>query len=192
MRNIILSGGLLLAACANAPTSESPASSSPVPAPSATDRAAPVSSAGAASAMAPATAAPIASMVASVTPSASPTASDQSLPDVEVKNIGMHIGGGPNDAETKAPIKTSVEPHFDAIKRCYTKADEQKQGDVSLDLKIDKGGGKAELQKYKSGIPGEAFKTCVSDLFKEIEFKKPKTGTTIVSYSLRFTPGKKK
>jgi hypothetical protein len=177
----------LLVACPGSPASESPASASPVPAPSATDRAA--ASTPAPSAAAPSSAVPTAAPSASAVASA---AADEPMPDVEVKNIGMHIGGGPNDNETKAPIKTSVEPHFDALKRCYAKAEEQKQGDVSLDLKIDKAGGKAELQKYKSGIPGDAFKSCVSDLFKEIEFKKPKTGTTIVSYSLRFTPGKKK
>ncbi len=190
MRTITVSVCFLLAACANAPTSESPASSSPVPAPSATDRAASATATTQTSAALTTSAAPTTPALASAAVSAAPAGEE--APDVEVKNIGMHIGGGPNDNETKAPIKTSVEPHFDALKRCYAKADEQKQGDVSLDLKIDRAGGKAELQKYKSGIPGEAFKTCVSDLFKEIEFKKPKTGTTIVSYSLRFTPGKKK
>lgn len=191
MRTLLSVGLLVLAGCANAPASESPASSSPVPAPSATDRALPPASAPA-TAVAEPSAAPVASAVASAPASASAAADSGPLPDVEVKNIGMHIGGGPNDSETKAPIKTSVEPHFDTIKRCYAKADEQKQGDVSLDLKIDRAGGKAEVQKFKSGIPGEAFKDCLTVLFTAIDFKKPKTGTTIVSYSLRFTPGKKK
>jgi len=139
-------------------------------------------------------AAPTASAELSVSApvSASASAAVTPLPDVEVKNIGMHIGGGPNDAETKAPIKQSVEPHFDAIKACYAKADEQKQGDVSLDLKIDRSGGKAQLNKYKSAIPGKEFERCISELFTGIDFKKPKTGTTVVSYSLRFTPNKKK
>lgn len=111
---------------------------------------------------------------------------------MEVKNIGMHIGGGPNDAETKAPIKRSVEPHFDALARCFSKVeDTSKGGDVSLDLKIDAKGGKAALQKYKSGIKGDAFKACVETVFAGIDFEKPKTGATVVSYSLRFTPKKK-
>ena len=37
------------------------------------------------------------------------------LPNVKVANIGMHVGGGPNDAPTKLPIKQSVEPAFDEL-----------------------------------------------------------------------------
>lgn len=114
------------------------------------------------------------------------------LPDVEVKNIGMHIGGGPNDTVTKGPIKRSVEPHFNAFKICFAKADEQKQGDVSVDLKIEAAGGKAALTKYKSAIKGATFESCVKETFALIEFEKPKGGATVVSYSLRFTPAKKK
>lgn len=130
--------------------------------------------------------------VASASASPSASAAAQPVPDVEVKNIGMHIGGGPNDTVTKAPIKRSVEPHFDAFKICFGKADEQKQGDVSVDLKIQAAGGKAALTKYKSAIKGEAFESCVKDTFAQIDFEKPKGGATVVSYSLRFTPPKHK
>ncbi len=126
--------------------------------------------------------------------SAAPTASaaPAAPPNVEVKNIGMHIGGGPNDNDTKAPIKRSVDPHMDKFAVCFGKADVQdKAGDVSVDLRIDKAGGKAELKKYKSGIDGKAFEDCVRETFAAIDFEKPKTGTTVVSYSLRFTPKKK-
>ncbi len=86
----------------------------------------------------------------------------------------------------------SVEPHFDDIKQCYAKASEQKQGDVSIDLKIDRQGGKATVNKFRSGIPGEAFEVCLTELFSAIDFRKPKTGTTVVSYSLRFSTRPKK
>ena len=105
----------------------------------------------------------------------------------------MHIGGGPNDDVTKGPIKRSVAPHFDALKACFGKAEDQaKGGDVSIDLKIDKAGGKAEIKKWKSAIAGEAFEQCVREVILGVDFEKPKTGTTVVSYSLRFTPDKKK
>jgi hypothetical protein len=113
-------------------------------------------------------------------------------PDVEVKNIGMHIGGGPNDTATKAPIKRSVDPHMSEFARCFAKADDrEKAGDVSVDLRIEAAGGKAELKKYKSALSGAAFRGCVEAVFRDIEFEKPKTGATVVSYSLRFTPKKK-
>ena len=96
----------------------------------------------------------------------------------------MHIGGGPNDDVTKGPIKRSVAPHFDALKACFAKAEDQaKGGDVSLDLKI---------KKWKSAIAGEGFEQCVREVILGVDFEKPKTGTTVVSYSLRFTPDKKK
>jgi hypothetical protein len=134
-----------------------------------------------------------ATATATAAASAAPTASaaPAAPPGVEVKNIGMHIGGGPNDNETKAPIKRSVDPHMDKFAVCFGKADVQdKGGDVSVDLRIDKAGGKAELKKYKSGIDGKAFEDCVRETFAAIDFEKPKTGTTVVSYSLRFSPKK--
>src|SRR5262249_17896478 len=57
---------------------------------------------------------------ASAAPSASAIATAAvRTPDVRVTNIGMHIGGGPNDDVTKAPIRRSVEPHFDEFRKCF-------------------------------------------------------------------------
>lgn len=122
--------------------------------------------------------------------SAAPSAAAAPAVPVDVKNIGMHIGGGPNDDETKAPIKRSVAKHMDALAACFGKASEPKGGVVRLDLRIDKAGGKAKIQQLKNGVPGEAFEECVRGVFEAIDFEKPKTGTTVVSYSLRFTPKK--
>ena len=177
---------LVLLGCAPQPTGVEPAaatsSATPASVPSAPSPPAsvePVPSAP--SAAAPDTSAPAAS--ASAAPPEEPP------PNVEVKNIGMHIGGGPNDAETKSPIKRSVEPHLEALARCFAKAEAQdKGGDVSLDLKIDRAGGKAEIKKYKSGVEGQAFEACIRDVFAAVGVLKPKTGTTVVRYSLRFTP----
>lgn len=173
--------------------------------PDASASAAPQTSAAAvvsASAATPGSAAPIVSAeptaAASAAVSAAPAASSAAasappaeLPPVEVKNIGMHIGGGPNDDVTKGPIKRSVAPHMDAFRACYAKAsDPKKGGDVSIDLRIEKNGGKAQIKKYKSMIEGAGFEDCVKAVFDGIDFEKPKTGATVVSYSLRFTPKK--
>ncbi len=97
-----------------------------------------------------------------------------------VTNIGMHIGGGPNDDVTKDPIRKSVAPHFDEFRRCFGRADDlAKAGDFGVDLRIDRAGGK-----------GKDFKECVVHTFEAIDFLKPRGGTTTVSYSLRFTPGR--
>ncbi|MFO0755411.1 MAG: AgmX/PglI C-terminal domain-containing protein [Byssovorax sp.] len=130
----------------------------------------------------------------SATPSADPSAAASvdaaaPLPSVKVTNIGMHIGGGPNDAVTKEPIKRSVEPHFDEFRRCFALvADQKKGGDFGVDLKIDKAGGKANVSHPRTALKGKEFESCVVDVFKAIDFRKPKKGNTVVSYSLRFTP----
>jgi pyruvate/2-oxoglutarate dehydrogenase complex dihydrolipoamide acyltransferase (E2) component len=141
------------------------------------------------SASAPAPSAePTASAVASASaaPAVDPSAP---LPKVKVSNIGMHIGGGPNDAVTKEPIKRSVEPHMDEFRRCYALvADQKKTGDFGVDLRIDKAGGKAQVSHPRTALKGKEFEECVVGVFKGIDFLKPKKGNTVVSYSLRFTP----
>lgn len=101
----------------------------------------------------------------------------------------MHIGGGPHDAVTKAPIRLSVEPHFDAFRRCWSKVEDAKKGgDFGVDLLIDRAGGRAKVSHPRTSLKGAGFKECVLGVFENIDFRKPRGGTTTVSYSLRFTP----
>jgi hypothetical protein len=110
---------------------------------------------------------------------------------VKVVNIGMHIGGGPNDAATKAPIGGSVAPHFPELARCFARVDDPKKGgDFGIDLKVPAAGGKAEASHPRTTLRGEGFSPCVLAVFSAIDFQKPKGGATVVSYSLRFTPEK--
>ena len=121
---------------------------------------------------------------------AAPPVEEAPLPKVKVKNIGMHIGGGPNDDVTKEPIKRSVEPHFDAFRRCFAKVDDlTKGGDFGVDVLIEGAGGKAKITHPRTALKGEGFDACMVTVFEAIEFLKPKGGKkTMVSYSLRFTP----
>src|SRR5688572_15723939 len=50
---------------------------------------------------------------------APPPPADAPVPDVEVKNVGMHIGGEANTAEQKKPIREAVAAHYDAMRRCW-------------------------------------------------------------------------
>lgn len=133
------------------------------------------------------------SSTAPLAPSASAAASAnaqvaEAVP-VEVSNFGLHIGGGPNDDVTKAPILRSVEPHFPELRACYAKAEEPRQkGDFGIDLAIERDGGKAQVSKPRTAIKGEAFRTCVVGVFESIEFRKPRGGKTVASYSVRFLP----
>jgi hypothetical protein len=156
---------------------------------------APVLSASASAVAMPA--APSASAVAEVAPpatsasaAAAAPAEEAPIPKVKVKNIGMHIGGESNDNVSKEPIKRSVEPHFDAFKRCFAKVEDQtKGGDFGVDVLIEGNGGKAKITHPRTALKGEGFAACMVTVFEAIEFLKPKGGKkTMVSYSIRFTP----
>ncbi|MEZ4315159.1 MAG: hypothetical protein R3F14_44660, partial [Polyangiaceae bacterium] len=80
-------------------------------------------------------------------------------------------------------------PHFDDLKRCWAKVTDQKKGgDFGVDLLIDRAGGKAQVSHPRTSLKGEGFKDCMVAVFEKIDFKKPRGGSTMVSYSVRFTP----
>jgi pyruvate/2-oxoglutarate dehydrogenase complex dihydrolipoamide acyltransferase (E2) component len=191
--------GFALCACSGAasPPSEGGAPPPTAPASAAASASASVVTGATATASAPEPAAATATATASASaaapaPSAAPAEPppETPLPKVQVKNIGMHIGGGPNDNVTKEPIRRSVEPHFDEFRRCWVKVDDQKKGgDFGVDLLIDGKGGAAKVTHPRTAITGDGFKECVLQVFEGIDFLKPRGGKkTMVSYSLRFTP----
>src|SRR5215472_3527595 len=92
-----------------------------------------------------------------------PASAAAPVPSVNVANIGMHIGGGPNDPATKEPIAKSVEPYFDDLRRCYPLVDEKRRasgGDYGVDLRIEKDGGLAQVSHPRT-VLGKAFEECV-------------------------------
>ncbi len=130
-------------------------------------------------------------VVSASAPTVAPVAASAPPPEVpvDVANIGLHIGGGPNDDVTKAPIVKSIEPHFPAFRVCFAKADDpKKKGDFGVDLAIERDGGKAKVTKPRTAIGGDAFRSCVMSVFEGVDFQKPRGGKTIASYSLRFSP----
>jgi hypothetical protein len=137
---------------------------------------------------APASSAPVSASTAVIAPAIDASAAEPA-PAVTVENIGMHIGGGPNDAETKAPIATSVTPHFDELRACWAHVgDPMRAGDFGVDLLIFAEGGLARVSNARTSLGPDAFRDCVLHVFGQIDFARPRTGRTTVSYSLRFTP----
>ncbi len=106
---------------------------------------------------------------------------------LHVSYIGMHIGGGPNDAATKAPFERDLRGAFDGIARCG-----EGTGDVSgtfgADFLVPKEGGRADVSNVRSALP-EAVAACVAHALGEVEFQKPRRGATKLSYSVRLSPG---
>jgi hypothetical protein len=144
---------------------------------------------GAASPVPPAASSPAAAVVSAPATASAAASAPVAQVQVEVANIGLHIGGGPNDDVTKEPVLRSIEPHFSELRACYAKAEEPRQkGDFGIDLAIERDGGKAQVSKPRTGIKGEAFRACVVGVFESVEFRKPRGGKTVASYSVRFLP----
>jgi hypothetical protein len=108
------------------------------------------------------------------------------LPALSVKTMGLHVGGGPNDADTKAPFLAAIESRFPDFLRCYQLVTEPgKGGSFGVDLKIPAAGGKPEVEQPRSALAGEAFTACMVHAFESVEFPRLKKAF-VVSYSLRF------
>lgn len=112
----------------------------------------------------------------------------RALPELKVENIGLHVGGGPNDAETKAPFLNAIAERFPAFMDCYRKNEDPALGGrFGVDLHIGRAGGHPHLEQPRTSLRGPEFRSCLSTAFESVDFKKPKLGPTTISYSLRFT-----
>ena len=109
---------------------------------------------------------------------------------IRVFNIGMHIGGGPNDDITKEPIYKSVAPHFAEVGQCFP-AGAAAPIDFGVDLTIEAKGGKAQVERPRTSLRDDTFISCVVGVFQGIDFLPPRLGKTVVSYSLRFAAAKR-
>ncbi|MCA9599927.1 MAG: hypothetical protein KC776_41770 [Myxococcales bacterium] len=110
-----------------------------------------------------------------------------SLPEVLVENVGLHIGGGPNDDAAKAPFEKAIAPHFDEFRSCYVHVVEpEKGGTFGVDMLIKRAGGHPEVKQPRTGMKGSEFRDCMVKAFQNIEFEKPQRGPTMISYSVRF------
>ncbi len=114
------------------------------------------------------------------------------LPDVEVKNVGMHIGGEDNSAESKRPIRAEVAKQYDAMKRCYAKAEAPGKGvTFGVDMRILGEGGHPKIENPRTGLKGAGVKECLVKAFESVEFpRQPKGAPRMVSFSIEFRPKK--
>lgn len=117
---------------------------------------------------------------------------DKALPELKIEPLGMHVGGGKNTPEEKAPFHRALERQFPAFLECYRLADDPwAGGSFGVDLKIPRAGGTPSLEQPRTKIHGKGFEDCMVAAFAKVQFEKPKAGPTVISYSVRFTLGKK-
>lgn len=118
---------------------------------------------------------------------------DKALPELRIEPLGMHVGGGKNDAEEKAPFHRALEQRFPAFMECYRLADDPwTGGSFGIDLKIPRAGGAPTAEQPRTRIRGAGFQECMVAAFGKVAFEKPKAGPTVISYSVRFVLGKGK
>jgi hypothetical protein len=133
---------------------------------------------------------PASSSAPSTLPTAAATAS--ALPELTVRTVGMHIGGGPNDDQTKTFFRKRVEERFEDFRHCYLLVTEPgKGGTFGADLAIGRDGGNPKIKQPRTAMGGAAFQECMLGAFSRINFPKPPRGPTVISYSLRFSIGGK-
>lgn len=121
-------------------------------------------------------------------PAASTEIDPSPVPKVKLTNIGLHVGGGPNDAATKAPFEHAIQKQFDDFKRCYGKiATPGAHGTFGIDLLIEKEGGHPKTSGSRTAMP-DTFRDCVAHVFETVVFDRPKLGATKISYALKFDP----
>lgn len=110
------------------------------------------------------------------------------MPELRVEPLGMHVGGGKNDAEEKAPFHRALERRFPAFLECYRLAEDPwAGGSFGIDIKIARAGGKPTVEQPRTKIRGAGFEQCMVAAVSSAEFEKPKAGPTVISYSVRFT-----
>lgn len=113
---------------------------------------------------------------------------DRALPELSVEPLGMHIGGGSNTPEEKAPFHRALERQFPAFLECYRLVEDPwAGGSFGIDLKIGRNGGPPVLDQPRTKLRGAAFKDCMLSALGKAQFEKPKAGPTVLSYSVRFT-----
>lgn len=133
---------------------------------------------------------------ASETPTGAPDAdpiphADQlgarSLPKLELMHVGLHVGGGPNDAATHHAFAAPISLVFGEFQRCYRLVELPKPLAIyGVDLVVEPGRGRAKVRAVRTKLSGKAFLECLQNVLEAVHFQNPLKKPTSVSYSVRF------
>jgi hypothetical protein len=119
-----------------------------------------------------------------VSPESAPGASK-----VNLKSIGLHVGGGPNDDATRKPLLALLELSFPELQRCAEQLSPlpTQQTSFGIDLYIGSKGGHAEARQLRTRLGPEAFRVCVKQALTVLNFPAPPKPRVII-YSVGFSP----
>ncbi len=111
----------------------------------------------------------------------------RSLPKLELKNVGLHVGGGPNDAATHHAFAAPIGLVFGEFQRCYRSVELPRPLAIyGVDLVVEPGSGRAKVRTVRTKLGGKAFLECLQSVLEAVHFQNPLKKPTSVSYSLRF------
>lgn len=115
-----------------------------------------------------------------------PSDPTRALPRLSFRHLGMHIGGGPNDAESKGPWLGAIEAGSVELLSCYVHVQKPEQGgSYGVDLYVGRKGGAPEVRGSRQKLGGEPFDACMHRAFSSLQFIAPEK-PTVLSYSLIF------
>gem|GEM_PF-1180477 len=111
----------------------------------------------------------------------------RSLPKLELKNVGLHVGGGPNDAATHRAFTAPISLVFGEFQRCYRLVERPRPLAIyGVDLVVEPGSGRAKVRAIRTKLSGKAFLKCMQNVLEAVRFRNPLKQPTSVSYSVRF------
>jgi hypothetical protein len=110
-------------------------------------------------------------------------------PQADIRHIGMHIGGGPNDDATKEPFWRSIAARHQDFAACWSKLPKAAKVEFGIDALVPGKGGRAQVDGPRSTVKDDAFVACMRDVYATMDFLPPKSGIpTKVSASIRLSP----
>lgn len=108
------------------------------------------------------------------------------LPEISIRHIGLHVGGGPNDDATRQPILRAFEQRTQEFLWCYRQVERPLRGGVyGVDLYVPAAGGNPEVRATRQRLGSPEFQECMGKAFQGVNLPRPPRAT-VVSYSLRF------
>jgi len=111
----------------------------------------------------------------------------KSLPEIHVRNVGLHVGGGRNDSASKEPFIRALEQRFPEFQRCYRLVEQPGQeGTFGVDIHVGRTGRVEKLEQPRAGLPGDGFRSCMLEAFEAVRFDAI-PAPVVISYSVRFS-----
>jgi hypothetical protein len=112
-----------------------------------------------------------------------------SVSKINLKSIGLHVGGGPNDEATRKPLLALLELSFPDLHRCAEQLSPlpTQLSSFGIDLYVGAQGGHAEARQVRTRLGSEAFRVCVKQALTQLKFPAPPK-PRVISYSVGFSP----